>query len=293
MKSLINKNIKNKETNILNSYSQNNIWNLYKEFYEPVNGDASIQTYEDLCEEVLVESAENHRKHKNFCKKLIRNLYSPSNYRENGKLKSERCRNLTNWLYYMIIKYDIPDDLISKCFQKTESKMKEQGKHICPYSPYKEIHQEPEAMLKINNFEGIMDVVKSKLMDSDHSKNCSCEDYVYECVRMYNYMNSKYCNTTDRKDRIYKDTCSQLRAFYNTYNSYYSQNTQLNGKIPPISKADTQYHFKCSTGASQFLSEEVEDDRTESSILLSVPSVLGTVAGISSILALSYKVNIY
>ncbi|KMZ76743.1 hypothetical protein PVIIG_05601 [Plasmodium vivax India VII] len=196
-----------------------NIWNLYKEFYEPVNGDASIQTYEDLCEEVLVESAENHRKHKNFCKKLIRNLYSPSNYRENGKLKSERCRNLTNWLYYMIIKYDIPDDLISKCFQKTESKMKEQGKHICPYSPYKEIHQEPEAMLKIYNFEGIMDVVKTKLMDSDHSKNCSCEEYVYECLILNIILNVQQEHHSFYQKRL--KMTAQKALFYLVYHLFW------------------------------------------------------------------------
>ncbi|KMZ95756.1 hypothetical protein PVMG_05355 [Plasmodium vivax Mauritania I] len=250
-----------------------------------------MQTYEDLCEEVLVESAENHRKHKNFCIKLIRNLYSPSNYGKRGNLNSERCKNLTNWLYYMIIKYGVPNDLISKCFEKTRNKMTQPGKHICPYSPYNEIHQEPEAMLEINNFQGIMDIIKTKLIDNDDSKNCSCKEYVYECVKMYNKMNTEYCSTVHNRENKYKITCSQLNLFKNSYDIYYRTNQDLINKIPSLDNPPVQHYFNCSSSNSDKELASVNNEQNSSSTSSTLPTAIGTMAGVSSVLAFLYKVS--
>ncbi|KMZ83169.1 hypothetical protein PVBG_05774 [Plasmodium vivax Brazil I] len=264
---------------------------MYEDFEKKVSDNVnSPNFYEPTCKNIFRKiKGYNINKYNEFCKKLLRNLgaYSddPLIYIPN----STRCKNLYNWLYYLIMKHKIPDDIISKIFQESKNIMDVAGnKNMCPYNTYSEFLDEPDEMLKINHFDDNINNIKVILMDDEHKDNCSCRKYIYDCVRMYNKMNTKYCSTEQNRENIYKITCSQLKLFKDTYERYLTTTLDLINKIPPLDNHPDEQYVNCSSSKSDKQLAAVKNEQGSSSTL---PTAIGTMAGVSSLLAFLYKVH--
>ncbi|KMZ88558.1 hypothetical protein PVMG_04529 [Plasmodium vivax Mauritania I] len=263
---------------------------MYKDFEKNVSDDENASIFfEPTCKVILKPKNGYYPKYNEFCMKLVRNLGAHSKDRRIYKPNPERCKNLYKWLYYLIMKHKIPDDIIKEIFQKSKDIVDADGnENMCSYNKYSEFLEEPYEMLKISHFDDITNNIKGILMDNEHKSNCSCRSYIYDCVRMYNEMNRKYCSTDDDRDNKYNITCSQLNLFKYAYDTYYKSNQDLKDKIPSLDKPTFDHNFNCSSSKSD---KELEDVKNEQGSSSTLPTAIGTMAGVSSVLAFLYKLH--
>ncbi|VUZ99421.1 PIR protein [Plasmodium vivax] len=268
-----------------------NVWKMYEDFEKKVSDDENASMYiEPICINILrILRSYNINNFKEFCMKLVRNLGAYSNDPIIYNPNRVRCKNLNNWLYYLIMKHKIPDDIISKIFQESKNIMDVAGnKNMCPYNTYSEFLDEPDEMLKINHFDDNINKIKGILMDNEHTNNCSCRRYIYDCARMYNEMNRKYCSTDDNRENKYKTTCSQLYIFKYSYDTYLTTIDLIN-KIPPLDNHPVEQYVNCPSSKSDKELVDVKSEQGSSSTSSTLPTAIGTMAGVSSVLAFLYK----
>ncbi|CAI7720800.1 PIR protein [Plasmodium vivax] len=265
-----------------------NVWKMYEDFEKTDSDDENaLNFYEPTCKVILRTKTGYNLKYNEFCMKLLRNLGAHSKDPKINKSNPKHCKNLYNWLYYLIMKHKIPDDIIRKIFQESNAIVDaDRNKNMCSYNTYSEFLDEPDEMLKINHFDDNMNKIKDILMDNENMSNCSCLKYIYDCVKMYNKMNTKYCSTDEYREKKYKITCSQLKLFKNSYEIYYRTNIDLIDKIPSLDNLPVENYFNCPSSKSDKELEDVENEQGGSSTL---PTAIGTMAGVSSVLAFLYK----
>ncbi|KMZ99259.1 hypothetical protein PVNG_02142 [Plasmodium vivax North Korean] len=151
------------------TYKMQSIWKLYEEFDKSVDKDDNKGAYNSFCDMVRGQAKVKEGMYNDFCTKLVRNLGPFADNSKPYRANPERCQILYHWVYYMTMKYDIPDNFIKKIFDdsnKTISVWNE--KHVCPYYSYKEKIKEPPNIMKIFNFQFVMSDLVSILRQDNH-----------------------------------------------------------------------------------------------------------------------------
>ncbi|SCA81929.1 Plasmodium vivax Vir protein, putative [Plasmodium vivax] len=227
-----------------------------------------------------------------FCMKLVRNLGPFSSNPESERLSSESCQFLYQWVYYMKMKYNIPDNFTKEIFDRSNSIIAVPNKkHVCPYYSYEEKIKDPPNIIKIFNLQIVMDDLVSILKNDKHENNCSCLKFISECTKIYKDMNREYCSGENKEESSNHITCSQLSTFSNFYEFYINSNPDLNSKLPSLTNDTMKVLIPCESEESrkELTSTTSDVQKPDSPINIGTNAVLGTMVGVSSLFALSYK----
>ncbi|VUZ99401.1 PIR protein [Plasmodium vivax] len=273
----------------------NTVWNTYNQFDNSVDDDPDKYKYDGFCNPLMEQLGDDNIGNKKFCLKLVRNL---GRYSENFKFKyftSEYFTNLNNWVYNSIKKYNIPENIIVKCYQDYIDFMSEiHIKPICYYYSYDNMYEEPINIIILKIFENNMNVIESTL------------------DRAYDSMNLPY-----EYNKKGKATCDMLNIFKTMYDSFLLGKSYKNYKIPSLDNDEVDYLTMCQPdtprsalaaerpGTISVLQPKTQDgdgisgaipslspvtgENQGISMSSTVSTAFGTVAGASSILALLYK----
>ncbi|KMZ88587.1 hypothetical protein PVBG_04796 [Plasmodium vivax Brazil I] len=295
------------------------IWDTYIELDKSVEGDRYKSRYETVCDLFMQPLDEKKEEHRKFCLKLIRNL---GHYSENLKIlkfKSEDCNNLNNWVYSSKKEYNVPDEIITECFNDFKRNMNGAGIYdICNYYSYEDNYKEPINIIILDIFQSNMNIVTDLVASVNDIINFGLQKYICDCVHIYKEMDKKYCRGNYHGDLVRTLTCNTLNTFKTTYNSYLYEKAHNNYKIPSLD-VDNEYADKCLASklklpfnspvaddgpASTSLGMDIDERKSEysppsnfigetpsSSMSRTVSTAVGTMAGASSILALLYKVT--
>ncbi|KMZ89713.1 hypothetical protein PVMG_04543 [Plasmodium vivax Mauritania I] len=267
---------------------------LYDKFDGDVESDPKDSTYDLLCSQHISSLNENVIKHKNFCKKLMRNLGHFSHNPELHSFTSESCNILNYWVYNSKKKHDIPEKIINKVFGEYSAIM-------------------------LNIFNTYIGDVRDALMNRDASTHMPALKFVCDCVKIYKNEKFKYCSNNNPKDPKHQKNCEEFNAFKFAYTSYLFGQSDLVKKIPSLDNIDKEYSSICgqfeettvnvklptlnvpvvssSDGDSVDTEHETSSPKPinvetrNNPISSTVSTSLGAVAGASSVLALLYKVN--
>ncbi|SCO65482.1 hypothetical protein PVT01_030029700 [Plasmodium vivax] len=269
-----------------------NIVLAYKEYDETVGeGDNLYEFYRNE----MTYHGEDKNKYTDISVKLLRNLTTLLGDTYKGLDKYEYCIYLYHWIYYRIKKSGINDILLSTVYTEFENKKHNEIKNICPYYKYSNIFAKSHEIIKLdifyNNITAIINILKNK----DQSNNCRFQEFIYNCVNIYKNVNNKYC-LTDERNTTYKDICDIAKNFHTVYTSYILNNLwEIKIDVPSSDyindKSNTKptYVVGCSSHGNQEESNSNNNDQPDSTVLHNVPKILGTLAGISSFMAISYK----
>ncbi|KMZ76585.1 hypothetical protein PVIIG_05915 [Plasmodium vivax India VII] len=266
---------------------------MYEQFDKPLdNIDRKKKIYEGMCKLFISSMGKKEEDYLDFCMKYLRNLDPYCIYPNICKNNSERCNNLNYWLYDSIVKKKLDNKVISNFYDKTMSYVSNRhNKFMCYYYSYDECFREPENILKLLNFQSNINIIEQILKDRDHEHYCFCEKYIYECVNIYKKMHNTYCSTSTISDSIDNATCNNLRTFSSIYSIFLSSVQNFNDKIPTLDLKNNEFLIECSIKKKEPEPLSDRNDNPDSSISLTVQRTLGTAAGISSLLAVLYKVN--
>ncbi|GAB69680.1 hypothetical protein PCYB_004290 [Plasmodium cynomolgi strain B] len=164
------------------------------------------------------------------------------------------------------------------------------NKIVCPTS-YTEKLKEPQKIIKLLYLHDNIEIILETLKNTGGNDYCSCEKYINECVNIYKFMKNQYCTKITDKD-INRETCSHLDMFDNSYSKVLLSTLQLHDKLPSLESIHDEYVGVCKTAQinpNPISTLQNNPDTSQESI---VKTSVGTMAGVSSVLALLYKVNI-
>ncbi|CAI7720785.1 Plasmodium vivax Vir protein, putative, partial [Plasmodium vivax] len=265
------------------------IWDLYEDFEKSVHeDDANVMRYDSTCHVSLDLGSTNYKKYKDFCMKLMRNLGAYSSGQELCRPKTERCKTLRNWLYNVIIDQNVPTDIISTIFKESKEIIGENcNMFMCDFS-YNEKIKEPKKIIKLLNLIDNVNIFYDIMIDITKSDYCSCEKYINECVNIYKDMKNKYCTKGNDKD-INRETCSYLDTFDTTYTNYLYKKLKLPAEIPSLTSTNDEYVGRCKTEQINSNPISTQHDNPGTSQEFIVKTTVGTMAGVSSVLALLYR----
>ncbi|KMZ77240.1 hypothetical protein PVIIG_05193 [Plasmodium vivax India VII] len=222
------------------------VWDTYKEFDNPVDGDQYKPRYEAFCNPLMQQLHNSKEEHKNFCLKLLRNF---GHYSENSKFlkfSSKDCNYLNNWVYNSIKKYSIPDKIITECFDDFKSNMQGIGKKdMCLYFPYEDNYKEAMNIIILDIFQSNIDIVIDIVGRENSQTDFRMQNYICECVNIYKEMNKKYCSNTYDEDQKKKLTCISLNTFKGTYDSFLFSTQHKKYKIPSLYNVEEDYLNMC------------------------------------------------
>ncbi|VUZ99395.1 PIR protein [Plasmodium vivax] len=293
------------------------IWKVYDEFDNTVEGDAHYYKYEGVCQPIVNNYGDEQANDKNFCMKLVRNLgyhYSDPKY---YKPNRDRCHILYNWIYNKKNNYKNPNEIITNCFDDYIKIMRHvKANNICSYDLYKSVYEDPMKMTILDIFNDNVKNIKTILMDKYDTGEFSPQNFVCEFVKIYKNIHNTYCATTDQREGKAKITCEKLKELKITYDNYLLRDEVIKNKIPSLDN-DNEYSNKCKSKTKELKavtlnpggvetfpqsredsgrnigsftpSAQDPDENTGGSMSRTVSTALGTVAGASSILTLLYK----
>ncbi|SCA81829.1 Plasmodium vivax Vir protein, putative [Plasmodium vivax] len=291
---------------------------LYDKFDGDVESDPKDSTYDLLCSQHISSLNENVIKHKNFCKKLMRNLGHFSHNPELHSFTSESCNILNYWVYNSKKKHDIPEKIINKVFGEYSGMLKYSNTiRGCSYHSYDTIYEDPMIAIVLNIFNTYIGDVRDALMNRDASTHMPALKFVCDCVKIYKNEKFKYCSNNNPKDPKHQKNCEEFNAFKFAYTSYLFGQSDLVKKIPSLDNIDKEYSSICgqfeettvnvklptlnvpvvssSDGDSVDTEHETSSPKPinvetrNNPISSTVSTSLGAVAGASSVLALLYK----
>ncbi|KMZ88579.1 hypothetical protein PVBG_04788 [Plasmodium vivax Brazil I] len=217
---------------------------MYNEFDEPVGDD--IYLYQPFCNPLMIELRNENVEQKNFCLKLIRNLGHYSKDFKFKKFNSVYCTNLNYWVYNSLKKYNIPYEIITRCYNDYNEVMRKTGNQsICSYSSYDDIYEEPINIIILNIFESNMHIIQSALEGTYDSIFLPLRMYICECIEIFKKMYKKYCPEMDKDSDKKKSTCDVLESIKRTYDSYISGKLYQNNKIPSLDNDGEEYFALC------------------------------------------------
>ncbi|VUZ99391.1 PIR protein [Plasmodium vivax] len=269
---------------------------MYYKFAEPLNAEYNNQE-SSACNRVKIYEGDNVEEHKNTCKAILRNSFSLYNENNANEVLLNYCNILYIWLYFEIEKNKLIAKIINKIFQETITGIQQKNlkKFFCPYFSYNENLREPEKLMKLRIFNDNIETIKNILNNIDALNKCSCLEYVYECINIYKDMNRDYCSGEKNKDPKNSDTCNIVDEFRTKYNLYIYKIKNEIYKLPylsdinDMSKVRSTHIAHCSLDGKRQNSNYNNGNQSESYTQSNVTKVLGTMIGISSFLALSYK----
>ncbi|KMZ98977.1 hypothetical protein PVNG_03816 [Plasmodium vivax North Korean] len=267
------------------------IWNLYDSFNEPVGEGGYKKVYEAICDNVTDKLGEDKEKYYPFCLKLIRNLDPHCEKQDVCIHHSIRCNNVNNWLYNSEdIKIINNKYIINSIFNYSGSLRDNIRNYACYYYLYDENYVEPLNIIRLKIFDDNMDIIRSTLMSKDQPNNTLCQKYVCECVNIYKDMNKLYCSESSARYGVHKKTCDMLEALKTSYEILLSFNPEIRKKLPSLEATQVEHLAKCPLDRRQNSLSVAADDHSGSSTS-KISTTIGTMAGVSSVFALLYKVN--
>ncbi|KMZ77003.1 hypothetical protein PVIIG_06314 [Plasmodium vivax India VII] len=268
------------------------ILNLYDILDKPLVEKGQNEEHFNICNSFPWLKGDNEGEYKKFCKKLLNNLLllSNSNYGDGNFFKY--CDVLYMWMYFEIKEKGIPNDITKQIFDETTQMINVTlSKTPCPYLNFNENYHEPKKLMKLRIFEYNTSTFVNTLKDIKSLNNCSCLKYIYECINIYKEMHSKYCLGGRNLNPTNKDTCDIVNKFHTNYSNYIHKIYESTYELPSLSDdITTPYIIGCPLYEKEQGLSSSNDNQSDNSIFLYVPKVLGTMAGVSSLLGLLYKV---
>ncbi|SCA81949.1 VIR protein [Plasmodium vivax] len=264
------------------------IWKKYT-FEEDPSEARDKNNLFPICEENSVYGRTPKEYQKNACKKLLKNWHllrstirSPSN-------QNEWCNNINNWIYYEINPYSLNDDIINRILVEAQKKfINMPNKQYCPYTVLNEKH-EPKQLNKLRIFNENIITFNDMLKKKDSDNYCSCRNFVKDCINIYKNLKTKHCSTTTG---IKKElTCDILDDFYLYYTGYLKTDIKTQENLPDLlSIPDKNINIEeCKSQLNaRELGSALSTTPTEPAGK-TVPTAIGTLVGVSSVLGLLYK----
>ncbi|KMZ76838.1 hypothetical protein PVIIG_05410 [Plasmodium vivax India VII] len=265
-------------------------WTKYEEFENPVEEKEGFdKNYNQNCALIIWTLGEHTKKYRSFCEKLIRNL-EPYKNKKIIDPSDKCCKSLQSWLYYFKMKYSIPNNFIQECYKKSQPLHGLRvNTHICPYYLYEEVNNAEKDKPKINIFVDNFSTIQNILKEKNHTHNCLGWKFLYECFKIYKKINKDYCSKGENSDTI--NICLQLKEFRTHYDTLICTISEIPEKIKSQDEDFIEFtDDDCLLNESKKESVSDEDQSTSSSVPSITTTALCTVAGVSSTLALLYKV---
>ncbi|VUZ96301.1 PIR protein [Plasmodium vivax] len=266
------------------------ILRLYETLDKPVDEKDPYQDVLKLCDNVSSLSSDFTGEHKNFCKKLSRNLLLIADGNYTGDKFMKYCDILYMWMYFELKKNRISNEITQKIFdQSTEIINPKRRKSPCSYFNFNEKHREPTKLMKLRIFNYNVDTFQGMLKGEINPNVCSLIRYIYKCIVIYRDMNSRYCSRRDDTTEENRNSCDILRQFNNLYTLYILKWEGISHKFPELSSNNPLNVIDgCSLEESK--SDSYSNERQLGTpITKGVSTALGAMAGIPPFLALIYK----
>ncbi|CAG9474582.1 unnamed protein product [Plasmodium vivax] len=266
-----------------------NIWTLYEEFEREVDDADKSFEYEFICKASLGRKEMNNNKYVNFCIKLIRNLVPHRDYETLYAPSDERCKSLNYWIYYNIEDLNNSQKFISDIFKESKDLIKgHTNKRIC-HNLYIETLKESENIIKLLYLQDNIEIFLKKMKNKRDEDYCNCEKYIYECVDIYKSMSKLYCSKAIDRSKNHKSTCDALNTFKDAYMPFLFNKDDMSNKIPSLIEDNTKNLVKCESNEQKIEFQAAEGSQPSSSKSINTQTIVGTMAGASSVLALLYK----
>ncbi|KMZ77024.1 hypothetical protein PVIIG_05221 [Plasmodium vivax India VII] len=228
------------------------IWKLYVKFDKSVNKADNKDVCNALCGVIRTQESIEEENYHDFCMKLVRNLGPFAVDHKNVGINSESCQFLYQWVYYMKVKYNIPDNFTKEIFNRSNTIISVPNeKHVCPYYSYEEKIHDPPNIIKIFNLSIVMNDLVSILMQDKQENNFSCRKFISECTKIYKDMNSDYCSDENKEDPKKEYTCFRLSTFKTFYESFIRTKPNLNSKLPSLTDDTMNDIISCESHKSR------------------------------------------
>ncbi|VUZ96309.1 PIR protein [Plasmodium vivax] len=290
------------------------VWKTIDDFDEDLNNDPNDNEYFVVCKQIIDISKGELEKHKNVCKKLLRNLGHRSKNDKFLTHSSERCNNLNNWIYNSIKKHQIPENIITGCFDDYNVIMKgiEQPTR-CFYYSYDKNYIEPINVIKLQNFHDNINIIESTMKNKIEPNYSLCQKYICECVNIYKSTFKEHCSPVNSTNDKIKKTCDILSTFKSSYTTYLYNKDGLRDNIPSLDSEEsvpfkictveeekTRRVYASMPGAAQEPgtrtavgsepgSTPIVAEQSDNSMPFNTTSVVSAMAAIPPFLALIYK----
>ncbi|SCO65473.1 hypothetical protein PVT01_030028800, partial [Plasmodium vivax] len=273
------------------------IWKSYTFEEDPKETDDKINLF-SICNEHSMYKHEPSEKEKYACRKLLKNWKLLRSIQRSSSDQNEWCKNINNWLYYEINPYILNDDNIHSILGKAQRIFSYMlNEKYCSFTPLNVNHQ-PKELNKLRIFNENISTFNEILGKKSFDNYCSCINFVKDCINIYKNIKTKHCSTTIGVND--QRTCEIVNTFDIYYRGYLNNDIKIQEKLPDLSST-TDINVNIEKCMSQSNAKEVgfaQGDRSDSSILSTtpaetagktVPTAIGTIAGVSSVLALLYK----
>ncbi|KMZ83435.1 hypothetical protein PVBG_05947 [Plasmodium vivax Brazil I] len=227
----------------------------------------------------------------NICMKILRNLDPNGGNQVEGVTHSIRCNHVNNWLYNSKDKINLSNkNIMDRIFDLSGTLTKGNKRYECLYYSYDENYEDPINIIRLRIFDDNMEIIKNTLMRKGQQNYNLCQKYVCECVNIYNKLNRLYCSGSSAQPDKHKKTCDMLEALKTSYEILLSFNPEIRKKLPSLEATQVEHLAKCPLDKRQHSLAVAADDHSGSSTS-KISTTIGTMAGVSSVFALLYKVN--
>ncbi|SBT58601.1 PIR Superfamily Protein [Plasmodium ovale wallikeri] len=266
----------------------NVIWTLYDKFEEDVI-ERDYPDYDNRCRHITTNQSEQLSRYKGICKKLLRNLWSIPEEDHGDMSQDLRCTYLNMWLYYKVVRNDIPEELILKIFSVAKQMFEDLfDSKKCSYDlPFERDFKEPEKIMKLNHFVDSSGLIEETLKGEKGSSYFNCLKYIKECAEIYAEMNVSYC--INDKEKKFTTFCEELKTFNDIFTSILSENSEIAEAIPPLTSfvSDAKVRLSRRQQAEELYSGQ--GSHSISHIHRSISTVGGSVVGLGTVLLLMYQ----
>ncbi|KMZ89744.1 hypothetical protein PVMG_04574 [Plasmodium vivax Mauritania I] len=288
--------------------------NAYTEFNDEVG--EKDRTFDVSFVEKAKTFDGDYEKNKDKYKKLMRNLSLVLNETNQKMSIKEHCRFLNQWVYHTKKKYGIGEYPLGLFYPAAHENIdKNGGTKRCFYFSYDTAYVKPLNIIKLENFQEDINIIKS-ILKNENDSFTSCQKYVCECYKIYKEMYKSYCPYDLDEDKKRKSTCDKLRTFRTSYMTYLF-GREMEEKVPSLDDAENVPFTMCYESEPEPVTEtaqqvgenpelqsqprtvaapgqsgsSVSTDESEKVKPFNTSTIVSTVAGIPPFLALIYKAN--
>ncbi|VUZ96311.1 PIR protein [Plasmodium vivax] len=264
------------------------IWETYTFEEDPKDISNNIQLF-SICEENSIYGNKPTDIQIKACRKLLKNWHLLRSISRRPDNQSEWCNNINNWIYYEINPYILNDKNIHSILGKAQLIFRYMpNEQYCPFNDLN-VNHDPKELNKLRIFNENTSAFNNILKKKSSDNYCSCINFVKDCINIYKNIKTKHCSTTIG---IYdKRTCDIVRNFNVYYTGYLNRDIRTQENLPDLSSIPDK-NINIEECKSQLKARELgsalSTTPTETAEK-TVPTAIGTIAGVSSVLALLYK----
>ncbi|GAB69995.1 hypothetical protein PCYB_007440, partial [Plasmodium cynomolgi strain B] len=137
-----------------------------------------------------------------------------------------------------------------------------------------------------------VDTFESMLKKVNNPDVCSLKRYIYECIGIYKDMNWEYCSGRNYTEDENRKSCAIINKFNELYTSFISNEGVITHDFPTLSSSTSLFVLPGCPLEGNYYDSLFDETQVGTPITQGVSGAFGAMAGISSILALLYKVFI-